>query len=70
MVREDTGASSEGATPAWMTADEAVGCTRAFFTMWWPSHRLVCRGCHEPGFRINDNFQIRWCLHLLTTKSE
>ncbi|PRD34191.1 UNVERIFIED_CONTAM: hypothetical protein NCL1_15354 [Trichonephila clavipes] len=34
MVREDTGAPSEGATCAWMTADEAVGCTRAFLTMW------------------------------------
>ncbi|GFX20865.1 transposable element Tcb1 transposase [Trichonephila clavipes] len=27
MVREDTGASSEGATGAWMAADEAVVCT-------------------------------------------
>ncbi|GFS98618.1 uncharacterized protein TNCV_2987451 [Trichonephila clavipes] len=32
MVREDTGAPSEGATCAWMTADKAVGCTRAFLT--------------------------------------
>ncbi|GFV88453.1 uncharacterized protein TNCV_1242661 [Trichonephila clavipes] len=30
MVREDTGALSEGATCAWMMADEAVGCTRHF----------------------------------------
>ncbi|GFU99578.1 hypothetical protein TNCV_4082991 [Trichonephila clavipes] len=30
MIREDTEASSEGATCAWMAADEAVGCTRAF----------------------------------------
>ncbi|GFV12447.1 uncharacterized protein TNCV_1792261 [Trichonephila clavipes] len=44
MVREDTGAPREGATCAWMAADEAVGCTRAFFTMWWSSRRLVCRG--------------------------
>ncbi|GFV21075.1 e3 ubiquitin-protein ligase RNF13 [Trichonephila clavipes] len=29
--------------PGW-TADEAVGCTRAFLTMWWSSQRLVCRG--------------------------
>ncbi|GFY07337.1 hypothetical protein TNCV_5085231 [Trichonephila clavipes] len=34
MVRENTGAPSEGATCAWMAADEAVGCTRAFLTMW------------------------------------
>ncbi|GFT58173.1 uncharacterized protein TNCV_2748091 [Trichonephila clavipes] len=34
MVREDTWASSEGATCAWMTVDEAVGCTRAFLSMW------------------------------------
>ncbi|GFU90651.1 uncharacterized protein TNCV_2092481 [Trichonephila clavipes] len=33
MVREDTGAPSEGATCAWTEADEAVGCTLAFLTM-------------------------------------
>ncbi|GFU47435.1 sodium-dependent dopamine transporter [Trichonephila clavipes] len=42
MVREDTGAPSEGATCAWMMADEAVGCTRAFLMMWRSSRRLVC----------------------------
>ncbi|GFU75817.1 uncharacterized protein TNCV_1652771 [Trichonephila clavipes] len=30
MVREVTGTPSEGATCAWMVADEAVGCARAF----------------------------------------
>ncbi|GFV47987.1 uncharacterized protein TNCV_1544341 [Trichonephila clavipes] len=30
MIREDTTASSEGATCAWMATDEAVGYTRAF----------------------------------------
>ncbi|GFW94412.1 uncharacterized protein TNCV_2701331 [Trichonephila clavipes] len=30
MVRKDTGAPSEGATCAWVAADEAVGCMRAF----------------------------------------
>ncbi|GFX72918.1 uncharacterized protein TNCV_1698151 [Trichonephila clavipes] len=34
ILREDTGAPSEDATCAWMAADEAVGCTRAFLTMW------------------------------------
>ncbi|GFS93044.1 uncharacterized protein TNCV_532471 [Trichonephila clavipes] len=34
MVRENTGASKEGATCAWMGADEEDGCTRAFLTMW------------------------------------
>ncbi|GFW73823.1 uncharacterized protein TNCV_1542771 [Trichonephila clavipes] len=29
-VREDRGTLTEGATSAWMAADEAVGCTRAF----------------------------------------
>ncbi|GFU97472.1 uncharacterized protein TNCV_1913271 [Trichonephila clavipes] len=29
-VREGTGIPNEGATCAWMAADEAVGCTRAF----------------------------------------
>ncbi|GFV31406.1 uncharacterized protein TNCV_3932301 [Trichonephila clavipes] len=32
MIRENTG--SEGSTCAWMAADEAVGWTRAFLTMW------------------------------------
>ncbi|GFU78908.1 uncharacterized protein TNCV_307491 [Trichonephila clavipes] len=30
MVREDTGALNEDAICAWMAADEAVGCIRAF----------------------------------------
>ncbi|GFV84618.1 uncharacterized protein TNCV_2482321 [Trichonephila clavipes] len=34
IVREETGAPSEGATCAWMAADEAVGCTHAFLMMW------------------------------------
>ncbi|GFS93819.1 DUF4817 domain-containing protein [Trichonephila clavipes] len=29
MIREDTGALSEGATCAWMAADETAGCTEA-----------------------------------------
>ncbi|GFW85841.1 DUF4817 domain-containing protein [Trichonephila clavipes] len=33
MVREDTGAPSEGATCAWLAADEDVGCTRVFLTI-------------------------------------
>ncbi|GFY36424.1 uncharacterized protein TNCV_3451291 [Trichonephila clavipes] len=35
IVREYTRALSEGATCAWMAADEAVGCKLAFLTMWW-----------------------------------
>ncbi|GFY16730.1 hypothetical protein TNCV_2788521 [Trichonephila clavipes] len=45
---------SEGATYAWMAADEAVGCTRALFTMWPFSPRLFCRERREPGHRVND----------------
>ncbi|GFS90104.1 uncharacterized protein TNCV_507801 [Trichonephila clavipes] len=52
MVREDTGTSSEGDTCEWMEANEAVGCTRAFLTMWWSSRRLVCQGRHEPGLHM------------------
>ncbi|GFV40385.1 uncharacterized protein TNCV_3615551 [Trichonephila clavipes] len=33
-VRENTEAPIEGATCAWMVADEAVSFTRAFLTMW------------------------------------
>ncbi|GFW76390.1 uncharacterized protein TNCV_1581691 [Trichonephila clavipes] len=60
MVREDTGAPNERATYAWMAADEAVGCTRAFLTMWRSSRRLVCRGCSEPDLRVNDISRIHW----------
>ncbi|GFV84677.1 uncharacterized protein TNCV_4296591 [Trichonephila clavipes] len=70
MAREDTGAPSEGATCVWMAADEAVGYTRAFLTMWWSSRRLVCRGRPEPGLRVNDISRIHWSHHLLTTQSE
>ncbi|PRD32882.1 UNVERIFIED_CONTAM: Oca2 [Trichonephila clavipes] len=70
MVQEDTGVSSEGATCAWMAADEAVGCTHAFLTMWRSSRRLVCRGRPQPGLRVNDITRIYWSKHLLTTQSE
>ncbi|GFX27617.1 uncharacterized protein TNCV_107151 [Trichonephila clavipes] len=70
MVREDTRASSEGATCVWMAADEAVGCTRAFLTMWRSSRRLVCQGRSEPGLRVNDISRIHWSQQLLTTQSE
>ncbi|GFW45313.1 uncharacterized protein TNCV_4734201 [Trichonephila clavipes] len=63
-------ASSEGATCAWMVADEAVGRTRAFLTMWWSSRWLVCRGRPEPGLRVNDISRIHCSPHLLTTQSE
>ncbi|GFW38678.1 uncharacterized protein TNCV_3880451 [Trichonephila clavipes] len=53
MVREDTGAPSEGATCTWMAAEEAVGCTGAFLMMSWSSRRPVCRGRPEPGLRVN-----------------
>ncbi|GFT08765.1 uncharacterized protein TNCV_663131 [Trichonephila clavipes] len=70
MVREDTGAPNEGATCAWMAAYEAVGCTRAFLTMWRSSRRLVCRGRPEPRLHVNDISRIHWYQHLLTTQSE
>ncbi|GFX96591.1 uncharacterized protein TNCV_1442651 [Trichonephila clavipes] len=70
MVRVDTGAPNEGATCDWMEADEIVGWTRAFLTMWWSSRQLVCRGHPEPGFRVNDISGFHWSQHLLTTQSE
>ncbi|GFW78031.1 uncharacterized protein TNCV_135011 [Trichonephila clavipes] len=39
---------------AWMVADKAVDCTRAFLMMWWSSRRVVCRGSLEPSLRVND----------------
>ncbi|GFV58509.1 uncharacterized protein TNCV_1055131 [Trichonephila clavipes] len=70
MAREDTGIPSEDAICAWVAADEAVGCMRAFLTMWWFSRRLVYRGRPEPGLRVNDIFRIHWSQHFLTTESE
>ncbi|GFY48646.1 uncharacterized protein TNIN_192381 [Trichonephila inaurata madagascariensis] len=66
MVREDTGAPSEDATCAWMAADEAVGCTREFLTMWRSSRRLVFRGRPEPGLHVKNISRIHWSQHLLT----
>ncbi|GFY36741.1 uncharacterized protein TNCV_2567031 [Trichonephila clavipes] len=63
MVREHTGGPCEGVTCARMTADEAVGCTRAFLTMWRSSRRLVCQGRPEPGLRVNDISEIHWSQH-------
>ncbi|GFT61789.1 uncharacterized protein TNCV_3862231 [Trichonephila clavipes] len=34
VIREDTLITIEGATCAWMAADEAVGCTLVFLTIW------------------------------------
>ncbi|GFU60676.1 uncharacterized protein TNCV_2754361 [Trichonephila clavipes] len=70
MVREDTWAPSEGSTCAWMTANGAVGSTRAFLTMWLSSRRLVWRGRPEPSLRVNDIYRIHWSQHFLTTQSE
>ncbi|GFX99119.1 uncharacterized protein TNCV_2493001 [Trichonephila clavipes] len=67
---EKTGAPSDGATCAWMAADEALGCTRAFLTMWRSSRRLVCRARPEPGLRVNNTSRIQWSQHLLTAQSE
>ncbi|GFU50304.1 uncharacterized protein TNCV_301371 [Trichonephila clavipes] len=70
MVREDTGASSEGATFAWMAVDEAVGCTRVFLTIWQSSGRQVCRERPKPGLRVNDISRIHSSQHHLTTQPE
>ncbi|GFY33784.1 uncharacterized protein TNCV_4594961 [Trichonephila clavipes] len=70
MVREDTGAPKEGVTYAWMAAKEAVGCMRAFLTMWRSSRRLVCQRHPESGLRVNDISRIHCSQHILTTQSE
>ncbi|GFX45179.1 uncharacterized protein TNCV_3432271 [Trichonephila clavipes] len=67
---EDTGAPNEGSGCARMAADEAVGCTRAFITIWRSSRRPVCRGRPEPGLRVNDISRIHWSQYLLTTQSD
>ncbi|GFW27180.1 uncharacterized protein TNCV_94061 [Trichonephila clavipes] len=70
MAREDTGAPNEGATCSWMAADGAVGCTRAFLTMWRSAPRLVCRERLEPDLCVKDISRIQWSQHLLTIQSE
>ncbi|GFW70963.1 uncharacterized protein TNCV_190541 [Trichonephila clavipes] len=70
IVREDTGAPNESTTCAWLVADEAFGCTRAFLTMWRSSRRLVCREHPEPGLHVNDISRIHWPQYLLKTHSE
>ncbi|GFV82039.1 uncharacterized protein TNCV_3152371 [Trichonephila clavipes] len=70
MVREDTGAPSEGSTFTWIATDDAVSCTRAFRTMWRCFQRLVNRGCPEPDLRVNDIYLIHWSQYLHTTQSE
>ncbi|GFV99223.1 uncharacterized protein TNCV_1511961 [Trichonephila clavipes] len=60
MVQEDTGAPNEGDTCGWMATDEAIGCTRAFPTMWRSSRPLVYRGRPQPGLRVNDMSRIHW----------
>ncbi|GFY36353.1 uncharacterized protein TNCV_3450561 [Trichonephila clavipes] len=67
---EDTGAPNKGATCAWMAVDEAVGCMRAFLTMWRSSRRLVYRGRPQPGLPVNDISRIHWSQHLLTAQLE
>ncbi|GFX56450.1 uncharacterized protein TNCV_73961 [Trichonephila clavipes] len=69
MARENTGAPSEGAICAWIAANEAIGCTRAFLTLWRSSRRLVCQGRPEPDLRVNDISWIHWSQHLLTAQS-
>ncbi|GFV37606.1 uncharacterized protein TNCV_4982281 [Trichonephila clavipes] len=54
IVRENTRTPSEGATCAWMAADEAVGSKSAFLTMWLSSQRLVRQGRPKPDLRVND----------------
>ncbi|GFW62541.1 hypothetical protein TNCV_85431 [Trichonephila clavipes] len=49
---------SEGSTYAWMTANEAVGCSCAFLTMWRSSRQLIRQGRPEPRLRVNDLSQI------------
>ncbi|GFV83271.1 uncharacterized protein TNCV_1899971 [Trichonephila clavipes] len=70
MVQGDTGAPDEGFTCAWMAADEAVGCTRSFLTMWRSSLRLVSRGRPVPGLRVNNISRIHWSQHLPSPQSE
>ncbi|GFY23269.1 uncharacterized protein TNCV_3939651 [Trichonephila clavipes] len=70
MIRKDTVVCSEGATCVWTVSNEAVGSSRACHKIRWPSRRLVCRGCPEPGRRVNEVSSVHWFQNLLAVKSE
>ncbi|GFW95791.1 hypothetical protein TNCV_5023261 [Trichonephila clavipes] len=53
------GAPSEGATCAWIAADEAVGYTRVFLKMGWSSRRLVCPGRPKSCLHVIDMSRIQ-----------
>ncbi|GFU63458.1 uncharacterized protein TNCV_45041 [Trichonephila clavipes] len=50
MLREDTGVPDEGATCAWIAADEAIGSTCAILTMWRPSNDWSVEGTSSLVF--------------------
>ncbi|GFT52788.1 hypothetical protein TNCV_206251 [Trichonephila clavipes] len=58
MVREVTGAPSEGAT---MVSDKTVGCTPAFLTMWRSSGR-------QNNMRNNTAHHVEIILELVTVR--
>ncbi|GFW08566.1 uncharacterized protein TNCV_2775881 [Trichonephila clavipes] len=65
MVREDTGAPSEGATCAWMAADEAFGYTCISYDVAIFSTTGLSRASC-----VNHISRIHWSQHLLITQTE
>ncbi|GFX15887.1 uncharacterized protein TNCV_1062091 [Trichonephila clavipes] len=65
ILRGHTEVPSEGASCAWMAADEALSCTRSFLMMWQTSRGLACEGCPVPVLRVNDISPIHWSQHLV-----
>ncbi|GFX58137.1 hypothetical protein TNCV_4048951 [Trichonephila clavipes] len=65
-VQEDTEAPSECAICAEITANEAVGFTCAFLTMWWSFRRLVCSSLdifgHWNAKRSSVPYLMYWAL--------
>ncbi|GFS95898.1 hypothetical protein TNCV_2259541 [Trichonephila clavipes] len=54
-IKKTQGFPSEGVSCAWMAAEEAIGSTRAFLTMWRSFYTTsVVRGCPDTGLRVND----------------
>ncbi|GFW14878.1 uncharacterized protein TNCV_1563401 [Trichonephila clavipes] len=70
QVLEDKGTPSDNTTCAWMAADEAVVCTRAFVTTCLFYRRLVSRGRLEVGLHVNDISRIHWSQQTLAIQSE
>ncbi|GFU81354.1 uncharacterized protein TNCV_3583361 [Trichonephila clavipes] len=62
MVRVDRGVPREGATCAWMAADETVGCTRAFLRCGGLTDEWSIEGVQSLLFVITTDIHVCKCI--------